>query len=162
MHGAPCSTTLHRTFLALQHWHALDALRFTLFAGRTPLLRPASVALRFAVVCPSAVAGGEPAEDGLVCSLVESILRSIPVLWYCLLECPSYERFSAIGSISDQSREDEMRRSRDRDIRRAERDKRGVCWQIALLLVTVRTYSSRPGLCKCKSIFLRRTDLEWI
>jgi hypothetical protein len=27
--GAPCSTTLHLTFRALQHWHALEALRFT-------------------------------------------------------------------------------------------------------------------------------------
>lgn len=29
MQGAPCSTTLHLTFLALQHWHALLALLFT-------------------------------------------------------------------------------------------------------------------------------------
>lgn len=29
VHGAPCSTTLHRTFRARQHWQALDARRFT-------------------------------------------------------------------------------------------------------------------------------------
>lgn len=29
MHGAPCSTTLHLTFLARQHWHALEARLFT-------------------------------------------------------------------------------------------------------------------------------------
>ena len=47
VHGAPCSTTLQRTFRALQHWHALLARRFT---GRPLLLaapRPALLALRF-------------------------------------------------------------------------------------------------------------------
>lgn len=46
VHGAPCSTTLQRTFRALQHWHALLALRFT---GRPLVLapRPALLALRF-------------------------------------------------------------------------------------------------------------------
>lgn len=29
VHGAPCSTTLHRTFRARQHWQAFDARRFT-------------------------------------------------------------------------------------------------------------------------------------
>jgi hypothetical protein len=29
VHGAPCSTTLHLTFRALQHWQALEARRFT-------------------------------------------------------------------------------------------------------------------------------------
>ena len=43
--GAPCSTTLHLTFLALQHWQAFDALLFT---GRPLALvpRPALEALR--------------------------------------------------------------------------------------------------------------------
>jgi len=29
VHGAPCSTTLHLTFLARQHWQAFEALRLT-------------------------------------------------------------------------------------------------------------------------------------
>jgi hypothetical protein len=46
--GAPCSTTLQRTFLERQHWHALEALLLTLLGGRMPL-SPASEAVRFAV-----------------------------------------------------------------------------------------------------------------
>ncbi len=48
VHGAPCSTTLQRTFLDLQHWHAFEALRFTLFAGLMPGFSPAASAVRFA------------------------------------------------------------------------------------------------------------------
>lgn len=29
VHGAPCSTTLQRTFRARQHWHAFEARRLT-------------------------------------------------------------------------------------------------------------------------------------
>lgn len=36
VHGAPCSVTLHLTFLARQHWHAFEALRLT----DLPLLWP--------------------------------------------------------------------------------------------------------------------------
>lgn len=40
--GAPCSTTLHLTLRARQHWQAFDALRFT---GRkfVPEVFPAAV-----------------------------------------------------------------------------------------------------------------------
>lgn len=46
VHGAPCSTTLQRTFRALQHWQALEA---RLLTGRPfeLTLRPAESALRF-------------------------------------------------------------------------------------------------------------------
>ena len=48
VHGAPCSTTLHRTLRDLQHWQAFDARLLTLFGGRMPLgLSPASEAVRF-------------------------------------------------------------------------------------------------------------------
>lgn len=46
--GAPCSTTLQRTFRERQHWQALEALLLTLLGGRMPL-RPASDAVRFEV-----------------------------------------------------------------------------------------------------------------
>ena len=47
--GAPCSTTLHRTFLARQQAHAFDAL---LFAGLPEgLLNPAVEAFRFDDIC---------------------------------------------------------------------------------------------------------------
>ena len=46
--GAPCSTTLQRTFRERQHWQALEALLFTLLGGLLPL-RPASEAVRFTV-----------------------------------------------------------------------------------------------------------------
>lgn len=49
VHGAPCSTTLHRTFLALQHAHAFEAL---LLAGLPEgCLKPAVEAFRFVAVC---------------------------------------------------------------------------------------------------------------
>lgn len=52
VHGAPCSTTLQRTFLDRQHWQALEALRFTLFAGRMPFgFSPAASAVRFCWAC---------------------------------------------------------------------------------------------------------------
>jgi hypothetical protein len=44
--GAPCSTTLQRTFLALQHWQAFEARLLTVLPPG--LLNPAAVALRFA------------------------------------------------------------------------------------------------------------------
>ena len=45
VHGEPCSTTLHRTFLARQHAHAFDAL---LLAGLPEeALNPAKEAFRF-------------------------------------------------------------------------------------------------------------------
>ena len=51
VHGAPCSTTLHLTFLERQHWQAFEALRFTLLFGRIPFgFKPASPAVRFCVV----------------------------------------------------------------------------------------------------------------
>jgi len=37
VHGAPCSTTLQRTFLARQHWQAFEARRLTVLKG-APLL----------------------------------------------------------------------------------------------------------------------------
>ena len=46
VHGAPCSTTLHRTFRARQHWHAFDARRFTARKPAPLLLLPLG-ALRF-------------------------------------------------------------------------------------------------------------------
>lgn len=73
--GAPCSTTLHRTFRARQHWHAFEALRLTALAGLTPLLfSPASVAvLLVALLWESNGVSGEPAVEGLVCSLIVSM-----------------------------------------------------------------------------------------
>lgn len=66
MQGAPCSTTLQRTFLARQHWQALDARRFTLLAGRIPLgLRPASVAERFCVEALDACRWDTVESDGV-------------------------------------------------------------------------------------------------
>lgn len=77
VHGAPCSTTLHRTLRARQHWQAFEALRLTLFAGRAPAFNPASVALLLAeLMGASEDAGGESAVEGLVCSLRVSIVIS--------------------------------------------------------------------------------------
>lgn len=44
VHGAPCSTTLQRTFRARQHWQAFDALLLT--ARKPALLFPLGL-LRF-------------------------------------------------------------------------------------------------------------------
>jgi hypothetical protein len=44
--GAPCSVTLHLTFLARQHWQALDALLFTALCAPFKSM-PAAVAFRF-------------------------------------------------------------------------------------------------------------------
>ena len=48
--GAPCSTTLHLTLRARQHWQALEALLLTALAG-LPLVvfNPAVEALRLEV-----------------------------------------------------------------------------------------------------------------
>lgn len=68
VHGAPCSTTLQRTFLALQHWQAFEALRLTLFVGRVPFaFRPASPADLFwedaLGICGSGVAESDGVDD---------------------------------------------------------------------------------------------------
>jgi hypothetical protein len=77
--GAPCSTTLQRTFLERQHWHALEALLLTLFGGRMPL-RPASDAVRFEVeewTCIVSAGGDDDESDRL--QSIGSIVTMIPV-----------------------------------------------------------------------------------
>lgn len=65
--GAPCSTTLHRTLRDRQHWHALEALRFTLFAGLIPGFKPAASAVRFAAGgWTASIASGEADESDIV------------------------------------------------------------------------------------------------
>jgi len=71
VHGAPCSTTLHRTLRALQHWQAFDALLFTLFAGRMPFdLSPASLAVRFGgCACNGPVSVGDDDDSDIAESM---------------------------------------------------------------------------------------------
>ena len=78
--GAPCSTTLQRTFLERQHWHALEALLLTLLGGRMPL-SPASEAVRFAVEeCTWIVsAGGDDDDESDRLQSIGSIVAMIPV-----------------------------------------------------------------------------------
>jgi hypothetical protein len=74
VHGAPCSTTLQRTLRARQHWHAFDALRLTLFAGRIPGFNPAASALRFGtVVCAVIDSAGEPDDSDRLSISIEPI-----------------------------------------------------------------------------------------
>ena len=78
--GAPCSTTLQRTFLERQHWHALEALLFTLLGGRMPL-RPASEAVLFEVGEWTCIvfAGGEDDDESDRLQSIGSIVAMIPV-----------------------------------------------------------------------------------
>lgn len=77
VHGAPCSTTLHLTLRDRQHWHAFDALRFTLFAGLIlPGFRPAASAVRLdACDCSVTVASGEPEESDILATADKLLCR---------------------------------------------------------------------------------------
>jgi hypothetical protein len=77
--GAPCSTTLQRTFRERQHWQALEALLLTLLGGRMPL-RPASEAVRFEFAEWTWIvsAGGDDDESDRLQS-IGSIVAEIPV-----------------------------------------------------------------------------------
>jgi hypothetical protein len=77
--GAPCSTTLHRTFRERQHWQAFEALLLTLFGGRMPL-RPASEAVRleFTEWTWIVSAGGDDDESDRLQS-IGSIFAKMPV-----------------------------------------------------------------------------------
>lgn len=67
VHGAPCSTTLHRTLRARQHWQAFDALLFT------DLLCPASPkavdTFLFAALASAVMASGLTVEPIIVGNL---------------------------------------------------------------------------------------------
>jgi len=111
VHGAPCSTTLQRTFLARQHWQAFEARRLTALKLGLPLLLvfdegallfwPATCGATAAVV---AVAGGVAAAAVLLLAgaavvSVEAIARDVDC--YCLGSSSSSSFFFSSSSSSN-------------------------------------------------------------